>query len=85
MFEWLEFALCRGMDPELWFPVGEPGSPGYKAMAAPARVVCADCPVRSACLDWALASGQDEGIWGGLDPAERRALVVRVLGPRTAA
>jgi WhiB family redox-sensing transcriptional regulator len=78
MFEWMEFALCRGADPELWFPAGEPGSRGYEAMARRARGICADCPVRSACLDDALASGTDDGIWGGLDPAERRALAARV-------
>jgi WhiB family transcriptional regulator, redox-sensing transcriptional regulator len=75
MFEWMEFALCRGVDPEIFFPAAEPGVPLYDAQVARARGICADCPVRSACLDWAIASGQDYGVWGGLDPAERRALV----------
>lgn len=73
----LEFALCRGADPEAWFPPGDPGSPGYEGMAARARDICALCPVRRACLELAIALGPDaaEGIWGGLDPAERAALI----------
>jgi len=78
----LEFALCRGADPEDWFPPGEPGTPGYEAMAATARGICAECPARKACLELAIALGPDaaEGIWGGLDP-DQRAVLIR-LGAR---
>lgn len=72
MFEWMDDALCRGVDPEVFFPVGEPGAPGYEAGVARARGICADCPVRAECLDRALAMGLDDGVFGGLDPAERR-------------
>jgi hypothetical protein len=34
------------------------------------------------CLGWALRSGQQEGVWGGLDPDERR--VLRERKPRRA-
>src|SRR5580765_1435240 len=70
-------ALCVGADPELWFPPGEPGSPGYEAMAARGRGICTLCPARRACLELALALGPQaaEGIWGGLDPAQRGALI----------
>jgi WhiB family redox-sensing transcriptional regulator len=70
----LRDALCRGCDPELWFPPGAPGSPGYERLAAPARAVCAVCPVRDACLAWALAVGPTDGIFAGLDPAQRATL-----------
>ena len=38
------------------------------------KLICRDCPVRATCLDWALASGQEAGIWGGLTEDERRRL-----------
>lgn len=71
--DWRVLAVCRALDPELFFPVGTPGSPAYEAAAAPARAACAGCPVAAECLAEALATGS-EGIWGGLDEADRRAL-----------
>lgn len=50
----------------------------------PARNLCADCPVREACLRWALEKGEIWGIWGGCDEAElRRALWVDANGEPT--
>ncbi len=42
--------------------------------AEEAKRICHRCPVRSECLRWALDTGQDHGIWGGADEAERRTL-----------
>ena len=39
-----------------------------------AKRVCGQCAVRSACLDFALATNQDSGIWGGLSEEERRVI-----------
>jgi WhiB family redox-sensing transcriptional regulator len=39
-----------------------------------AKVVCRRCDVRDECLQWALESGQDHGVWGGLSEDERRTL-----------
>jgi WhiB family redox-sensing transcriptional regulator len=39
-----------------------------------AKAVCRRCPVSQQCLAWALESGQDAGVWGGLSEDERRAL-----------
>jgi len=69
---WLEQAACRDEDPELFFPISAKG-PGL-AQAAEAKAVCARCPVRDACLAYALATDQDAGIWGGLTEEERRGL-----------
>jgi WhiB family redox-sensing transcriptional regulator len=60
------------MDPELFFPVGTTGP--AMAQAEAAKAVCATCPVRPECLEWALATGQDSGVWGGTSEEERRAL-----------
>lgn len=38
---------------------------------AEAKSVCQTCPVRVACLAWALKNKQEFGIWGGKTPWER--------------
>ena len=45
-----------------------------------AKQVCAACPVRAECLDYALRVNEPLGVWGGLDPIERRTLL-RVVAP----
>jgi WhiB family redox-sensing transcriptional regulator len=65
-------AACRGHDPELFFPVGTEG-PADDQLAA-AQAVCATCPIRAACLRWALDTGQQAGVWGGASEDDRRAL-----------
>lgn len=50
-----------------WFPVrGQ--SP------APAVAVCETCTVREVCLDYAIAEDLDDGVWGGMSPAQRKQL-----------
>lgn len=70
--DWRDRAKCRDEDPDLFFPVGDLKARVNKAQVAEAKRVCATCLVRSACLDWALATGEDCGIAGGLTPEERR-------------
>ena len=64
---WVAEAACKGMDPGTFHPVEADG-------AGPAKAVCVRCPVRRPCLDFALATHQEYGVWGGLDEHERRAL-----------
>ena len=49
---------CRVEDAELWFAE----SP---AQLERAKSLCADCPVREACLAGALDRGEPWGVWGG--------------------
>lgn len=70
----LTAAACKGADPDLFFDAPAERVTAYKARVAKAKAVCAGCPVRAACLAYALDSGQDYGIWGGLTEDERRAL-----------
>ena len=79
--DWRDHAACRDEDPELFFPVGTSG-PALRRIAE-AKAVCWRCPVSSECLNWALASGQDAGVWGGLSEDERRALKRRNAGTGT--
>lgn len=58
---WRAYAACADSDVRMFFPAGTMGG----AAVARATAVCADCPVRAACLDWAIATGQRTGVWGG--------------------
>ena len=64
---WREDAACRGADVEIFFP------PTDEA-ADQAKAICAACPVREECLEYALLTRQDDGVWGGLTETERRRL-----------
>jgi WhiB family transcriptional regulator, redox-sensing transcriptional regulator len=67
---WRDEAACRGTDLALFFPDrGE--------SAGPARQICASCPVRRPCLDYAIGQGITSGIWGGLADRDRRPLRTR--------
>ncbi len=70
--DWRNEAACRNEDPELFFPIGSTG-PAVE-QADQAKQVCMTCTVREDCLEYALASNQDAGIWGGLTEDERRTL-----------
>lgn len=72
MADWRHGAACLDQDPELFFPVGT--DLGAVGQAQDAKAVCVRCPVMDACGSWALETGQDSGVWGGLDEAERRSL-----------
>jgi WhiB family redox-sensing transcriptional regulator len=70
--DWRHHALCRDEDPELFFPIGNTGPALLQIDEA--KQVCQRCAVMDSCLVWALESGQDSGVWGGLSEDERRAL-----------
>jgi WhiB family redox-sensing transcriptional regulator len=70
--DWRADAACRNADPELFFPDGDVRS--ARAQVKTAKLICRGCPVSATCLSWALASGQEAGIWGGLTEEERRRL-----------
>ena len=72
--DWRPLAACKGVDPELFFSSDElPNKNERIEREAAAKAVCARCPVRSECLSYAIAAGERYGIWGGLNPQERRA------------
>jgi WhiB family transcriptional regulator, redox-sensing transcriptional regulator len=73
--DWRDSAACRHADPGLFFPAGTAGQ--MIVQAERAKRVCAGCPVRAACLGWALTAGAQMGVWGGTTEGERRALRAR--------
>jgi WhiB family redox-sensing transcriptional regulator len=70
--DWRHRAVCRDEDPELFFPIGTSGPALLQVEQA--KAVCRRCSVTSECLHWALDTGQDAGVWGGMSEEERRAL-----------
>ncbi|MBV8981169.1 MAG: WhiB family transcriptional regulator [Acidimicrobiia bacterium] len=61
---------CRDEPPSRFFP-----SDGVGVEIA--RRICADCPVRASCLEYALRNGIDHGVWGGTSERERRRIARR--------
>lgn len=71
--DWMEHAACRGIDPNLFFPTRPEGA-GTGGEVEAAKKVCAGCPVREECLEYALDNGEKFGIFGGKSERERRRL-----------
>jgi len=71
-FDWRDGAACRDTDPDLFFPVGTTG-PALEQIAA-AKEVCCQCDVQAECLEFAIVTNQDSGVWGGTSEEERRKL-----------
>ena len=70
--DWRVDAACRDTDPDLFFPVGTTG-PAIEQIAS-AKAVCGECDAQAECLEFALATNQDSGVWGGTSEEERRQL-----------
>lgn len=67
---WRTGAARAGMGPALFFPDGERADVAVEDVRR-AKAVCAGCPVRAACLEFALVTHQDYGVWGGTSESER--------------
>ena len=65
---WNDQAACRGLDPEIFYPVSE-------EEAARAKAVSGQCAVQQACLEHALGSRERDGVWGGATEKERRRII----------
>lgn len=59
--------LCAQTDPEIFHP--EKGG-----STRDAKAICGRCPVLTECRDWAVATQQQHGVWGGTTRRERAAL-----------
>lgn len=64
---WQERAICSQVDPELFFP-----NKGQSSREA--KKVCAECPVKAECLEYALTNHLTSGVYGGLSERERSKL-----------
>jgi len=66
--EWMADGKCREVAPETFFP-----SDGVGVIRA--QAICSACPVAAECLEYALASHIDHGVWGGKSERERRRIL----------
>ena len=69
---WRADAACRDTSPELFFPIGTTGQAVEQIEAA--RMVCMGCAAQEQCLDFALTTNQDSGVWGATSEEDRRHL-----------
>ena len=67
--DWRAASACLSTDPELFFPMPQ-GALAERQTSA-ALQVCARCPVRQQCLEFAMRTAETNGIWGGTTPEER--------------
>jgi WhiB family redox-sensing transcriptional regulator len=74
--DWRAAGACRTADPDLFFPVAIGAA--ARPQVTRALLICDGCPVKQDCLDFALRTREQAGIWGGTTPEER----VRVLHAR---
>ncbi|CAN5851447.1 N/A [soil metagenome] len=65
---WRTKAACHGLDPDTFYPETDDE-------ASSAKDVCAQCTVQSACLEYALARRERDGVWGGCTERERRRII----------
>ena len=65
---WRQHAACRGVEPDIFYPASD-------EEAEVAKAVCAVCPVRQPCLEYALTSRERDGVWGGATEKERRRIL----------
>ncbi len=70
---WRRLAACRGVATDLFFPAGDV-APEPVAQAEQAKAICRGCVVREECLQFALATHQEFGVWGGTTESERRTI-----------
>jgi WhiB family redox-sensing transcriptional regulator len=64
---WRGRAACGAADPELFFP--ERAGTDIDA----AQAICAGCPVRRECHEFAEATNQVYGVWAGVDRGSPKA------------
>lgn len=72
---WRESAICKDLETDMFFPIGN--GDRYTMQVEAAKAVCRQCVVQTACLDFALQTKEDHGIYGGATPEERRRMVGR--------
>lgn len=73
---WQLKAACRGPHAVVFFPPAHFERKDEKLEREQrAKMICARCPVRHECLDYALAIREQHGIWGGLSESERKSLL----------
>jgi WhiB family redox-sensing transcriptional regulator len=77
---WRLNAACRDTTPDLFFPVGTTGAAVDQIESA--KRLCDSCDSNNHCLEFALATNQESGVWGGTTEDERKKLRKQWLANR---
>ena len=73
---WQQRGLCRETDSSVFFPPTHfEHKPERELREAKAKAICARCPVRVECLEWALSTREPFGVWGGYSESERKQIL----------
>lgn len=72
--DWMDQGACTGLPTATRDRLFFPQHGASKTLVAQAKAMCADCPVRAACLEYALDGKERFGIWGGKSEKERRTM-----------
>lgn len=64
---WMAVGNCREHPPQVFFPTDGVG-------VEKARKICATCPVKEPCLEYAVKNRIEHGVWGGTSERGRRRL-----------
>ncbi|MED5813214.1 WhiB family transcriptional regulator [Mycolicibacterium sp. 050232] len=75
LWDWQQHGRCRDSGPAMFFSADGEDRRTRNSRVQRAKQLCGDCPVLSACRDHAFAAAEQHGIWGGLTPAERNAII----------
>jgi WhiB family redox-sensing transcriptional regulator len=59
---WLDRGACKGLDPEIFYPITEDPDE--------AKQICSRCSVQIPCLEFAVTRPERHGVWGGLTARE---------------
>jgi WhiB family transcriptional regulator, redox-sensing transcriptional regulator len=68
---WEMSAACRGMDTSAFYPADKERGVARRVREAKAKAICRQCPVITQCLQWAIATNEPWGLWGGQSRDER--------------
>ncbi len=71
--DWMAEGNCRHHPSSVFFPSDGTG-------VEVARRICATCPVKAPCLEYALCNHIAHGVWGGASERERRRIARRRRG-----
>ena len=86
---WVRHSACRGVDPSVFYPEGVVGNrpKDHDPVVDPRSVAdmqdhiktkyCTGCVVQRSCREYAIATGQTKGVWGGLNEFELKLAVRR--------
>lgn len=69
--DWMDLAPCNGLTSLMYPELGRGDDAGR------AKAVCAPCPHRRVCLEWAIDHHENWGVWGGMSAKERKDEITR--------